>query len=861
MDASFRLRSVREYRTRSNNDDEPTVSFVGYYMKASKNIALRAIVGSILAASGATAMYARPALAADDSSAAAKASDLGLDEIVVTAAAGDKTRIRSSISVTDVDQAAIEDFSPRSEAEVLRLIPGIRAEDTAGPGGNSNITVRGLPIVTGGSEFVQLQEDGLPTVLFGDMNFGNNDYWLRYDTNVSRVEAVRGGSASTLASQAPGAVINYITDTGEREGGLVGISRAINYTENKLDFNYGGPLSDTVRFHVGGFVKDGNGPTNIDYNAEHGYQIKANLTKDFADGKGYIRLNLKRLDDTEPTYTNMPSLATVNGGTIGGFKAYPTFDPRSQSNQSIYNQQFQVLNYDGTLGTMKMQGIHAVATAFGGEFHREFNDNFTVDDKFRYTIMSGTFATQFLNVAATSSVLGSTVNGQTVGSIRYANGPSQGQTYTGAFLNNNPNIDTNMSNMGNWVNDLALAGKFDIDSNKLSARVGWFHMVQNIAQDWHVNPSYSELSGHNPAQLDLFSVAGTQLTAAGQAGFNNNWGNCCARQYDLTYTNDAPYLSLNDSLLEDKLDLDASVRIDQVKAQGWALGGVAGPSVSVKDNLGTAVLPSLIAGGAQEQLNYTVHYTSWSAGALYAITPDFTVFGRASRGGRFNGDRQILSGNFNTDGSLNAAGASTAVNVVTQQEGGIKNRGHLWGASYNVEAVYFRAQTSDDNYDLTNQTYYNNVYHSSGLELDGSARYGDFVVSADVTYTKAQITASTSAPGQVGNTPLATPKYIYRLSPAYDMGLAAIGFTIDGQSSAYTDNSDAYSIEGQTFVNLFAKVRPLKGLEIGLNVNNLFDTIGYRGRGSLVNITPTSGVFQNSAVLGRTVVGTVRYRF
>ena len=43
------------------------------------------------------------------------------------------------------------------------------------------------------------------------------------------------------------------------------------------------------------------------------------------------------------------------------------------------------------------------------------------------------------------------------------------------------------------------------------------------------------------------------------------------------------------------------------------------------------MVPSLIAGGPQEQLNYTVHYTSWSAGALYAITPDFTVFGRASR--------------------------------------------------------------------------------------------------------------------------------------------------------------------------------------------------------------------------------------
>jgi outer membrane receptor protein involved in Fe transport len=112
-----------------------------------------------------------------------------------------------------------------------------------------------------------------------------------------------------------------------------------------------------------------------------------------------------------------------------------------------------------------------------------------------------------------------------------------------------------------------------------------------------------------------------------------------------------------------------------------------------------------------------------------------------------------------------------------------------------------------------------------------------------------------------GNTPLATPRFIYQFSPSYDIGFAALGLTIDGQSAAYTDNTDVLLIEGQTFVNLFAKVRPYKGLTVGLNINNLLDTIGYRGRGSLVNITPTTGVFQNSAVLGRTIVGSVTYRF
>ena len=834
-------------------------------MKQTNNdtLLLRILAASSLAVAAPT--YAQTTAgappAADGATAAAPSGDL--EEVVVTAAAGDKTRMRSSISVTDVDQQAINDFTPRSESELFRLIPGIRAEDTAGPGGNANITVRGLPIVTGGSEFVQLQEDGLPTVLFGDIQFGNNDYWLRYDQSVTRVEAVRGGSASTLASQAPGAVINYINDTGEKQGGMIGLTKAINYTENRVDFTYGGPLSDTVRFHIGGFIKDGNGPTNIDYKAEQGYQVKANITKEFNDGKGYIRLNFRRLDDKEPTYSNMPSLVNVNGNTISGFSALPGFDARKNSNQSIYNQSFQVLDGNGQLETVNMEGIHPKATSFGGEFHNLFADNFTVDDKFRYTDQSGTFRTQFVNVATTASIIGSTINGKTVGSLVYAAGPNQGKVFTGPFVNNNPNIDTNMRDVGSWVNDLNLSDKLDVASGKLTARAGWFHMVQNIAMDWHVNPSLSELSGKNPAQLDAFTGpngTGTQLAAAGQSGFNNNWGSCCARNYELSYTDDAPYLSLNHTM--GGLDLDASLRFDSVQASGFAQGGVPGPNVTTQDNIGTAVLPSLITGGSKEVLNYTVKYTSWSLGALYAFDHDTSVFARASRGGRFNADRKTLSGNFNADGTLNATGQTSAVNIVTQQEVGVKHRGQAWGGSYNVEATYFRAQTSDNNFDLTIPAYFSSTYHSDGLEVDGGLRLGHFNLTGDVTYTKANISASNSDPASVGKTPLATPKFIYLIAPSYDLGVAAVGISFDGQTSAYTDNHDVLQIDGQMFMNAFAKYRPIEGLELGLNVNNLANTLGYRGRGSVVSATATTpAVFQNSAVLGTTVTGTITYRF
>jgi outer membrane receptor protein involved in Fe transport len=459
---------------------------------------------------------------------------------------------------------------PRSQAEVLRAIPGLNVQDTAGPGGNSNIGVRGIPVSTGGSEYVGLQEDGLPVVLFGDMIFGNNDYWVRFDNNVDRVEAVRGGSASTFSSQAPGAVINYVSKTGTKDGGEVGLSSALNYREYRVDFDYGAHLSDTVRFHVGGYVVDGNGPTHLPYTAEKGYQIKGNITKEFNEGKGYVRLNFKRMDDQEPTFTSMPALATLSGNTITGFSMLPGIDPRKYASSGIYNQSFTVLAADGTMKRVQMQGIHPVVTALGGEFHNEFGA-FAITDKLRWTEMSGSFSNQWTGEMATSALAGT-------GTLRYAAGPQAGQVYTGAFVSKGAQAYTTMNDMGSLANDLTLNGKFHLGGKaRINARAGWFHMRQTIAADWRVNEAIQTLNSNgNPVPLDLFSAGGTQLTANGLTGFNNAWGACCGgRSYSVNYTDDAPYMQIEADL--GRLNLDGSLRVDTMHASGVAYATWRGP--------------------------------------------------------------------------------------------------------------------------------------------------------------------------------------------------------------------------------------------------------------------------------------------
>ena len=147
--------------------------------------------------------------AAADASAPPSAASEELQEVVVTAVGRPVNRLDSSISTSSVDVESVFQVAPRSTEELFRSLPGIRSESSGGEG-NANITVRGIPLATGGSKYLQIMEDGLPVLEYGDLNFANVDNFVRYDWSLQRIESVRGGSASTFASDSPGGIINFI---------------------------------------------------------------------------------------------------------------------------------------------------------------------------------------------------------------------------------------------------------------------------------------------------------------------------------------------------------------------------------------------------------------------------------------------------------------------------------------------------------------------------------------------------------------------------------------------------------------------------------------------------------------------------
>jgi outer membrane receptor protein involved in Fe transport len=824
----------------------------------------------------ATATLATPAFA----QAAADAADVEADEIVVTASGGDKKQLDTSVSVTSISADQIEGLRPSSEAEVFRMIPGIQVPGTSGPGGNSNIAVRGLPVATGGSPFVQIQEDGLPTVLFGDIQFGNNDYWTHYDASVERVESVRGGGSTTYASQAPGAVINYISNTGKEAGGYVGLDAGINFNEQRLNFRYGAPLGDSTRFHIGGYYKTGKGPLHTDYRISNSFQIKGNLTQDLGEN-GYVRLLFKVADTREPNYTGGPALASLSGTSFGDVKPFPGFDARKQSNYSIYNKDFLIYNRSGNLERVDMTGISTKAVSLGGQLHYEFG-NITIDNGLRWTDMSGAFTSPFQNTARAAGIVGSTlklndVDYATVGSIRYANGPKAGQTFTGTYLDNNVNVRTNIRDIGSFVNDFNVAGKFDAGFAQVTLRAGVFYMDQNIAMDWHVNKSLREASGDNPAQLDLYSTTGAKLTQEGISGYNNNWGNCCARDYDLSYANTAPHAAIE--IDGEHFAIDASVRYEHIKATG---GGTLGGSEFLVNSSGINI-PTMKANGATEKLDYSRNYTSWTAGALWKASSNTSVFVRASRGGRFNGDRQTFGGKISSTGALctgamakagtggcAADGVTPSVDYVNQYELGLKTRGDFGGSGrFAVDFTLFKGNFKQSTFELSATRCPGGAggcvidarYKSYGAEFFGSMSTGNFNLTANATWSK-PTRSGVDATGKP--TPFVRAQYMpglmYTIQADYDFSeMVSLGANVIGQSGILDDGGRSYP--GGAVIGADLKVRPMKNLELGLQVYNLFNRYDLRGSGGPADLSVNPAVIGTGPALGRTFSGSIRYTF
>lgn len=735
-----------------------------------------------------------------------------LDQVIVTGVTNPKSRIESSVSVTTMGPKVIEQSAPRTTAEIFRTIPGIRSESSGGEG-NSNIAVRGVPVSSGGSKYVQLQEDGLPVLLFGDMSFATADIFTRYDSNIGRIEAIRGGSASTLSSNSPGAIINLISKTGRNQGGSVGTSFGLDYGNFRTDFEYGSPIGEGLYFHMGGFYRVGEGIRDAGYTANNGGQFKFNITKEFE--KGYIRVYAKYLNDRAIAY--LPNPIQVTGTNDDpNFENIPNFDANNQTLHTSYLTQNVGLGESGEKRRSDVRdGMNPISTSVGMEASFDLGDDFKITNNGRFSFNKGGFNSPFPASVQTASdfLAGGFATDNGYQSLAYANG--DGAVSGSSIITPVVLFDTELNNFNNFMNDIRLTKEFD----NVDVTVGYFKGIQNVSMSWLWNSYLLEASGDNARLIDGLDGSGNPLSVNGLVGYGAAFfGNCCQRNYDTSYNISAPYVAISFEASE-KLNIEASMRYDKGKVDG----SFAGPVTSVNDinNDGEISLPEQTVQSIDlanpTTVNYDYDYVSYSVGMNYKIQDNQAVFGRYSRGASAKADRILFSGLDYTDSDR-----INALDFINQAEIGYK-RGFENGSLY---ATLFYAKTSEEGgFEATSNSIIENDYKSLGIEIEGTYRFNDFILRGGLTFTDAKIDSGDND----GNTPRRQPDFIYNLIPTFDFGKqkqSSIGLSFIGQSKAFAQDSNELVLPGFVIINSFINIGVTDNFNVNLSANNIFDSLG-----------------------------------
>lgn len=793
-----------------------------------------------------------------------------------TGVAKGRDLLDTAISASVLDSVDIGKVGTTSVAGIIGNLPGIRAE-TSGVDGFSSLTVRGLPLAADGTKYLQIQEDGLPVLEFGDIHLAGTDTFVRSDLGLSQVQVIRGGSASTFASNSPGGLINLISKTGEQEEGGVQLSAGLGHDLKRIDFNYGAPLGEGWRFHIGGFYREGEGPRETGYTAVRGGQFKANVTRQF-DG-GFIRIYGKYLDDRQPNYSLFPVL-------IGGTNAAPTFgnlpgtDARRDTSLSPYTATFAGLDQNNNPATNDVRnGIRGVVKSVGLEAQFEIAD-WTVSNKFRFAANSGHYNENISLLTLPADVMAATLGGPGA-VVTYASGPKAGDVLSDpAGLNGNGllsvplYIHARLNNLNNVANDVRASRVWTLGDGKLTTTAGVYASSQNVDMYWTFATGLEGFGpGGSTTRFDLTTAGGLPLTdggllAYGFPAFTGVGLSTYHRRYDVNYRTVAPYASTNYQI--GKFSVGASLRLDYGKVSGLLYGadlggGRNGTGAVDLDGNGVISIPetqvATLPLTQPGNVDYKYDYLSYSAGVNYRIAEPVSIFARYSRGGRAAAERVFFSPQHDpASGGL--TDPSLAYGRVKQAEAGVKLRHN----GISVFLTGFWASTSESGFQIgadatgaATVINFSRSYSAKGLELESEIHRGPFSLSVGATYAKSKIDRDTTDATLNGNRPRHQPSLFFSARPQFEQGIVTVGTTINGTTSSFAQDSNILKQPGYVIFNPFLFVRPVPRVELGLIAYNVFDKLAF------VNISsaaiPASGVVNAQTLNGRTVTGSLRFSF
>jgi iron complex outermembrane receptor protein len=765
-----------------------------------------------------------------------EAESQSLKEVVVTGSSNPRSKLESSIAITTLGAKAIESRAPISTADILQTIPGFVVETSGGEVGN-NLFARGIPSA-GAYEYVQIQEDGLAVFEDGALQFANADNWYRLDETVSKMEAVRGGSASIFASNAPGGIVNFISKTGQNEFQGKAKLTVGDYGLFRTDLNLGGALvKDKLFFNVGGFYRADDGIRKTGFTANKGGQVKMNLTYKFDDG-GYLRLNYKKLDDRNTFYLPIP-LKSNNGKVEGVAGFNPNYGTLTSANFS----HLSVPQYGGgTFNADLEDGVHPVVDAIGAEFKKKVADKVTLKNAFRNTKID-------LNYNAIYSSGGPwTQDGYATDVQKLAPANTGDLSYT--YVDNNAALDPNAlimradhwyihKQMDNFANNLS----FNFDLKPVNLTVGYYYSNWKSKQYWNWSNYLVDVTD-NPRLVNVNNTT---------SGIAHTWNGI---ERITWLERDAETKGkLNDFYVDaeiqatDNLTFNAGVRYDKNVYSGYRDNARFGAeNLEVLDNNTADDAVTTIQGNPYTYWKYDVSEFSYTAAGNYKFNENMASYIRYSHGFRSPIEESFYD---------NAKDLSKLENTfVNQLELGYKYANSFLSVNANLFHMNLKnVAFTDILADGTSENKFADV-NNLGLEVETNLRYSIARLNFNFTVQNPEYDNFTgqNADGSTfdfnGNTARRIPKFFCVIRPEVDITKRLSGYVQYSYFDKKYTNQDNKQVL-PAFKEVGAGLSyVVNNLRFAVDGTNLFNEIGLT-EGNPRQSTSDTDVFLARPILGR----------
>ncbi|WP_010186223.1 TonB-dependent receptor domain-containing protein [Sphingomonas sp. PAMC 26605] len=817
-----------------------------------------------------------PATAQTEAPGAQPAASDGpsLNDIVVTGnTSGKRTLFTSSSDVTLASAADIQRKAPRSTAEVLELVPGIFVEGTAGAVSN-NYSVRGL---RGGAQtFIQLEEDGLPIIYGG----GGADEYFQNDITIDRVEAVEGGTSGVLAVNGAAATINFISLKPNFDKAVASVRfTGSSYGLGRADGYFSAPIADNLAFSVGGYVVSDPGFRRSAFNYNT-YHIKGMLEKRFDDG-GFVRATIKRGDQSDAYYADMPFTSNGNGqiGDVPGLngqhdniagKAFTTINQPVSCLTGTCSRPFSLAN-----------GIHTTTTQYRLDIEKPITEHVSVFARARYLdanfdfngLFPGssgappasaiTYLTPGISPIASLLAAGTARFGTTNFGLRnIVSGQVVPVSATAALnaLNGNGLIQQTVLNhqttrTKDFGSDFGVKLNFGsgIFDNSLTIGGMYYNVhrennqsgVSTVINDVTNNSNVYDIVALNAAN----GVVG-QLTNNGQVSYGN-WGQGIFNdQIDSIsgYFNDELKVGSN-------FHLDFGLRFEHQHDRVDI--GQAGPNGTVQP--GTPGIVTDLGGTFNGQ--YVSQFASYdhlagTVGANYTITRNLSVYARYAKG-------------FQTAGG--DTGGTHAPSDLTLYEVGTRFQTHGLVASL----VAFKTEFRDQSYSFQDPANPINQVNAladdniKGLQLDFDWRPVKFFsLSGSGVYQEPKLQnlrfQGVAQPQYNGNTPERTPKKLFTVTPSFILpgGLGEIYGRYKYVGKIFADAGNGVALPSYGVFTVGTSVNITPRINFNVSVDNLTNAKGYTEGNPRQGQTQSiqNGYFYGRSIIGRNALASVTFK-